>query len=116
VKLPNGNESDLFALILSLFQHLKDLTINHLLSGRSWTDSTFNLMSTYHVSSTLTKLKIKVNTFDDCLYLLDGHLECLSILIIDIIKISKSPLSNINNTVSLISILFCSRRLNKSDS
>jgi hypothetical protein len=30
------------------------------------------------VSSTLTKLTIDINTFDDCLYLLDGRLDSLS--------------------------------------
>ncbi len=103
VKLPNGNKSNLFALILSLGKCLKNLTISQLLSGRSLTDPTFYLASVHHVSLTLTKLKINVNTFDDCLYILDGHLQCLSTLIIDILKILDST-SNIDKTVSIISI------------
>ncbi|CAF4937538.1 unnamed protein product, partial [Rotaria sp. Silwood1] len=37
--------------------------------------STFSHPTTIWVSSTLTKLKINVNTFDDCLYLLDERLQ-----------------------------------------
>ncbi|CAF3747404.1 unnamed protein product [Rotaria sp. Silwood1] len=41
-------------------------------------------------SSILTKLTINVNTFDDCLYHLDGRFIRLSTLIINIEKISIS--------------------------
>ncbi|CAF4281385.1 unnamed protein product [Rotaria sp. Silwood2] len=100
VKLSNGNEPNLFTLILFLCKHLKDLTIDQLFGGRSVTDSTFNLTSMCPVSLTLTKMKINVNTFDDCLYILNGHFECLSTLIIDIYKISDSS-SNIDSTSKL---------------
>ncbi|CAF1537253.1 unnamed protein product [Rotaria sordida] len=56
--------------------------------------------STSCVSSTLTKLNINVDTFDDCLYILDGRLDSLSVLIINIREIS-TPLSNIDNTKQL---------------
>jgi len=62
--------------------------------------SIFHMPLTSRVSSTLTKLNIGINTFDDCLYLLDGRLDSLSILIINIFKIS-APLSNIDNTVRI---------------
>ncbi|CAF3010875.1 unnamed protein product [Rotaria sp. Silwood2] len=100
VKLSNGNELNLFTLILFLCKHLKDLTIDQLFGDRSVTDSTFNLTSMCPISLILTKMKINVNTFDDCLYILNGHFECLSTLIIDIYKISDSS-SNIDNTVSI---------------
>ncbi|CAF1626699.1 unnamed protein product [Rotaria sp. Silwood1] len=100
VKLSNGNESNLFTLILFLCKHLTDLTIRQFCVGNSITDSTFNLSSMCPVSLTLTKMKINVNTFDDCLYILNGHFECLSTLIIDIFKISDSS-SNIDNTSKL---------------
>ena len=53
--------------------------------------------------SPLTKLKVNVETFDDCLYLLEGHLKYLSTLIIDVKKISSSS-SNINR-VNITSIV-----------
>ncbi|CAF5083863.1 unnamed protein product [Rotaria sp. Silwood1] len=36
------------------------------------------------MSESLTKLKVNVKDFDDCLYLLDSNLECLSKLIINV--------------------------------
>ena len=57
-----------------------------------------NLPRTACVSSTLVKLTIQVRTFDDCLYLLDGRLNNLRTLTIDIDYIDI-PLSNIENTV-----------------
>ena len=62
--------------------------------------SFFNVPPTSCVSSTLTKLIITAQTFDDCLYFLDGRFEHLSILIINIIKIKDSS-SNVDNTVSI---------------
>ncbi|CAF3983473.1 unnamed protein product [Rotaria sordida] len=99
VKLSNGNEQNLFTLILFLCKHLTDLTISQWFRS-SLTDSTFNLTLMCPGSLTLTKMKINVNTFDDCLYILNGYFECLSTLIIDIYKISEST-SNIDNTSKL---------------
>ncbi len=53
------------------------------------------------MSSTLTTLKVLVENFDDCLYLLDGRLDSLSTLIIKLDKISSTS-TTIDNTVSLI--------------
>ncbi|CAF5023462.1 unnamed protein product, partial [Rotaria socialis] len=85
----------MFALILSISKCLIDLTFTERIRI-----SFSNLPSTSCVSSTLIKLKINVNTFDDCLYLLDGCLQYLSIMIIDIDEISDSS-SNIDNTKNL---------------
>ncbi|CAF4894152.1 unnamed protein product [Rotaria socialis] len=85
----------MFALILSISKCLIDLTFTERIQI-----SFSNLPSTNCVSSTLTKLKINVNTFDDCLYLLDGRLQHLSIMIIDIDEISDSS-SNIDNIKNL---------------
>ncbi len=63
-----------------------------------------NLPTTSCVSSTLTKLNIMVNAFDDCLYLLDGRLESLSTLVIEIWAITDS-LSNKDNTVNINGII-----------
>ena len=85
-------------------KRLKDLTFIQWLSGSSMRISTSNLLSTSLKSASLTKLKINVNNFDGCLYLLDGRFECLSILIINISNITNSSL-NINNTVSINAII-----------
>ena len=67
-------------------------------------NSVFNLSSTNCVSSALTKLKIDVNTLDDCLYILDGRFDCLSTLIIDIEKM-RPLLSIIDTTVKILLII-----------
>lgn len=94
----NDNESNPFKLILSLGKSLIDLTFCQRFPNRSFEIPTLNITSPGCVSSTLTKLKIKVNTFDDCLYLLDERLPCLSTLIIYIFRIFDSS-TNIDNTV-----------------
>ncbi|CAF1383634.1 unnamed protein product [Rotaria sordida] len=94
-EIPDGNQLNMFALILSISKCLIDLTFT-----QRTKISFSNLPSTTCVSSTLTKSNITVNTFDDCLYLLDGCLQHLSILIIHIIEISDSSL-NIDNTKNL---------------
>jgi hypothetical protein len=98
------NESNIFLLILSLGEHLTDLTFHHRFSPKYLGNASFDLSSS-HISSTLTKLMINVTTFNDCLYLLDGSLESLTALIIDINKISYSSLSIIDNTVIMSSII-----------
>jgi hypothetical protein len=90
----------MFEMILSIGKHLCDLNFRRHLFNEDLLVSIFNLPTASCVSSTLTKLTINVNSFDDCLYLLDGRLECLSTLIIDITKITDSSL-NKDNTVSI---------------
>ncbi|CAF5048599.1 unnamed protein product, partial [Rotaria sp. Silwood1] len=72
--------SIMFALILSLCKRLIKTSFCQL-HNRS-TFCTYDLSSTNIKSSTLTELKIQVETFDDCLYLLDERFNCLSTLII----------------------------------
>ena len=84
-------------------KHLTDLTFHHQFSSEHLGNRTFDLSSS-HISSTLTKLIINVTTFSDCLYLLDGSLESLTALIIDINKIAYS-LTIIDSTVIMISII-----------
>jgi len=99
-----GNGLNLFAMILSIGKHLCDLTfIQHYPYNHSIV-SFSNLPTTSCVSSTLTKLNIYVHAFDDCLYLLDGRLEYLSTLIIDIATITVSSL-NKDNTVSISGVI-----------
>jgi hypothetical protein len=106
VKVTDDLEINLFAFILFMGKCLKHF---QLLSSRRLKHPTFNLAPEQRIklkSLSLTQLKISVNTFDDCLYLLGEDLKCLSTLIIDINEISDS--SYIHNTVSIVSILFYS--------
>ncbi|CAF1086880.1 unnamed protein product [Rotaria sordida] len=102
-ELNNENESNIFTLILSIGKCVTDLTFSQWLCCKHTWISIFHLPSTSCVSSTLTKLNINVNTFDDCLYLLDGHLDSLSTIIINIRKISP-PLLDIDNTKPLLKL------------
>ncbi|CAF2122620.1 unnamed protein product [Rotaria magnacalcarata] len=81
--------SNIFALILSISQRLINLNFCQLFPYQKTTISIYKLPSTSCVSSTLTKLKVNVETFDDCLYLV-RHLKYLLTLIIDVKKISLS--------------------------
>jgi len=54
-------------------------------------------------SSTLTELIIDVETFNDCLYLLDGSFNCLSKLIIYVLEIAYT-IETTDNIVSIIVI------------
>jgi len=61
------------------------------------------------MSSTLIKLKINVVSLVDCLYLLDGRLDSLSTLIINVEQIFD-PIVDIGSRVSRISIImFCKK-------
>lgn len=104
------NESNIFSLILSLAKYLTDLMFHNRFLPRHLKDSTF-VLSSIHISSTLTKLTINVTTFCDCLYLLDGSLQSLTALIIDIVRISE-PLSTIDNTVTRSSFIMCEKKQN----
>jgi hypothetical protein len=93
---------DIFILILSLCKRL-----THLNFCESYHYRRLPIFKIYDptspscMSSTLTNLKIRVLSFNDCLYLLDGRLDCLSTLIIHVEKI-LGPLSNRFNTVNMI--------------
>ncbi len=103
--------SSIFALILSICQRLINLNFCQLFSDRMITICIHNFPSTSCISSTLTKLKVTVATFDDCLYLLDGHFKCLSTFIIHVEEIWSS-VSNKNDKVNIISILVFWRETN----
>jgi len=96
--------SKIFALILSLCKNLIVLNFCDMFPIREHSASLFYLLRKNYMSS-LTKLKIKVGIFTDCLYLLDGPLVCLSTLIIDVSYIyHPSLLGDIDPTVSIISM------------
>ncbi|CAF1301761.1 unnamed protein product [Rotaria sordida] len=76
--------SEKFALILSLSKRLISLNFCQLFYYRTLSVWFVTRPSKICMSSTLTKLKVEVKTFRDCLYLLDGRLDCLSTLIINV--------------------------------
>ncbi|CAF4402070.1 unnamed protein product [Rotaria magnacalcarata] len=82
------NLSTIFVLILSLCKGLIEL--NFCQFYHRSTACTFELSSTNWKSSTLTVLKITLKSFDDCLYLLDGRLNCLSTLITYVKEIANA--------------------------
>jgi hypothetical protein len=82
-------ERFLFSFLLIRAKRLTDFTF----ANRLVKDSRFYSPMERGFSSTLTKLTIKVTTFDDCLYLLDGRFIRLSTLVIDIEKISMAKLN-----------------------
>ena len=96
--------SKIFVLILSLCKKLIDLNFCDLFFERKHWSRFSRLSATNFTSSTLTKLKINVDTFTECLFLLNAHLDCLSTLIIHVASIYY-PLGHIDNTVSIISII-----------
>jgi hypothetical protein len=82
--------------ILQFFKNLKYLS----LTGVSSHLSLYNLPSNVCASSTLDKLCVCVNRFQDCLALLDGRLKVLTKLIVDTGVIYDDP-STVYNMVSL---------------
>ena len=103
-KEPNGfisrTLSKMFGLILSLCERLTVLNFCDVFLTRNWLISVFDLPSESYMSSTLIKLNINVATFADCLYLLDGRLDSLSTLIINVERIFN-PIKDIGSRVSI---------------
>ncbi|CAF3381034.1 unnamed protein product [Rotaria sp. Silwood2] len=95
--------SNLFASILSLCKRLNHLNFCQLSNYRSLSIEIYKLSLTSCMSSTLRTLIINVETFNDCLYLLDGRLQCLSTLIIHVEDISIAS-STIDNTKKLLKL------------
>ena len=98
--------SSIFALILSICQRLINLNFCQLFYDRKSLICIYKFPSTSCTSSTLTKLKVNVARLDDCLFLLAGHLKCLSTLIIDVERISPSILNKVQLMQSLSKIFF----------
>ncbi|CAF1042146.1 unnamed protein product [Adineta steineri] len=101
----SGTSSIIFALILSLCKRLVKLNFYEFFE-RSII-CTFEISSMNCTSSTLTELVIDIKTFDDCLYLLDGRLNCLSKLIIYILEIANT-IGTIDNTKKLSKLKYFS--------
>ena len=89
---------NIFDYIFKVFTHLMSLTIYES-SCRSPARLIFNDSLPFHIySSTILILNIKVQCFDDCLYLLDGRFNQLHTLYVDLVN-TYSP-QNIKNQVS----------------
>ncbi|CAF1424026.1 unnamed protein product [Rotaria sordida] len=102
-EISNESEPNIFEFILLYSTCLNDLTFFQKSSREYLAISSLNIPYGNSLSLSLIKLKINVNTFDDCLYLLNGCLPSLSTLIIRIKKIARSTLM-INNTKELFKL------------
>ena len=91
--------TNVYSHILTFFKNLKNLSIMEpygmLYPGLSLCD----LPSTTFSSGILTHLYINVETFDDCLYLLDGRLRKLATLCV-IVHYMDTSSGIIHNMVS----------------
>ena len=104
--------TEIFKLIICLGKNLMVLNFSDMFHGRKCIIRDLYSLWNDDVSSTLTKLKIKVAVLEDCLHLLDGPLICLSTLIIHVSFFSSRRFPDIiDPTVSIISIITF-RRIN----
>jgi hypothetical protein len=92
--------SKIFVLILSLCKKLIELNFCDLFFERKHWNLISCLTATSLTSSTLTKLQINLQTFTQCLFLLDGNFECLTTLIIHV-ELIYYPIRRIDNTVCI---------------
>ncbi|CAF4129116.1 unnamed protein product [Rotaria sordida] len=102
-EISNGKKRNMLPLILFIGHKLSDLTFLQEMQTKYITISYLNTSHIKCLSSTVTKLRVNVNTFDDCLYLLNGSIKSLSTLIIRIYKIKRSS-SKIDNTKKLVKL------------
>jgi hypothetical protein len=90
----------IFELILSLCKKLTVLNFGDIFLTRIYVVPLFELFFNNQMSSTIIKLKIKIEGFFDCSYLLDGRFNSLSTLIIYVSDANEEP--NPEPTVSPI--------------
>ncbi|CAF4428238.1 unnamed protein product [Rotaria socialis] len=98
----------LFPHILTTFTNLQYLSFG---SSSFWYQQlSFNISSPTVISSTLLELYVCLNTFIDCLYLLDGCFNqlCKFYVKIEFITISRLTINNKKKLPNLRSILLCS--------
>ena len=101
--------SRIFVLILSSCQRLMSLNFNQLFSDRRVPIWMWKAPPRSCTSSTLTELKIHVETFSACLYLLDGRLPNLTRLAINAKNMSYA-IGETNNRVRVIYIILFSKK------
>ena len=92
----------IFSLILSLCKRLTILNIGDIFPISKLSFSVTHLRGETWMYSNLVKLKINVPFFNDCLYLLDGRLDSLSTLIINVNTIYEVP----GLTVNIVSLIY----------
>ena len=86
-----------FTHIITTFPNLRSLEIGR---SRTWFQHiSFQISSPTVISSTLLKLKVCLESFSDCLYLLDGRFNQLHTLDVHIVSIF-TPRQTINNKVN----------------
>ena len=90
----------MFVLILSLCKKLIDLNFCDLYFERKHWNHISHLTDTSLKSSTLTKLKINLETFTECLFLLNGNFESLTTLILHV-ELIYHPIRHLDNTVCI---------------
>jgi hypothetical protein len=93
--------SDVYAHILTFFEHLKHLTIIASSSHDYPPLSLSDIPSTTLFSTILTQLSVNVSSFDDCLAVLDGRFNQLSEFVVKIAYITDFS-SIVQNTVSFL--------------
>jgi hypothetical protein len=99
----------IFGLILFLCKRLTVLNICNVFLTRNWQIDIFDIRESL-ISSTLIKLSINVTNFVECLFLLDGRLDSLSTLIINVNKIFN-PFKEIGGRVSRIPMIHLGEKL-----
>lgn len=90
-----------FALLLSTCEKLIELEFSRCIPDSMLEVTRCYMFRNEFLSATLTRLKINVSNFYDCILLLDGRLESLSILIIDVADIFEAAV-DLSGTVSPI--------------
>jgi hypothetical protein len=105
--------SNILILILSLAKRLIHLNFCQLFSHRRAGISIYCIGEKSCMSSSLTELKINVETFYDCLYFLDGRLDSLTKLIINVnnVPFKDIPLyMRVNCEVNIIFIIMFEKK------
>jgi hypothetical protein len=92
--------------LLNFFENLNYLSCNESFVSGNPVLSFIDVPLATFVSSNLTKLCITVDSFGDCLYLLDGRLNQLSTFIVIIINVKDSSSMEFNSVSYKDSILF----------
>ncbi|CAF1260334.1 unnamed protein product, partial [Adineta steineri] len=85
----NNDQLNVFELILSISKCLIEFTFHQSIKNNHQCLFIDHLSSTNPICSTLTKLDIEINTFDDCLSLLDGRFPSLSHFLVYVNYISS---------------------------
>ncbi|CAF1429806.1 unnamed protein product [Adineta steineri] len=97
----------IFVLILSLCEKLIELNFCDLFFERKHWNRICLLTATTLTSSTLTKLKINLTAFSECLFLVNEDFECLTTLIVHV-DLIYYPILDIDNTKKIPKLKYLS--------